>query len=161
MPRKSPPPKLPPLALIRPLSPVSPLGTIYRTSPVSPLTPSPPLFRPVDFRSFEPTLVPEAPQHAQIEPRGPTLVPVSTQLKTEHLPIPPVRPERPQSKTSHSSIIALPQRPEWSNPALEAQIARISNESKARRDLYVVLALVFALGMIFLIVWLSVSNAGH
>ena len=157
MPRKSPPPRLPPLAL----SPVSPLGTTYPTSPVSPLTPSPPLFRPVDFSSSEPTLVPETPQQAQPEPRGPTPVPVLTQLKTEHLPIPPVRPERPQSQTSHSSIDALPQRPEWSNPALEAQIARISHESKARRDFYVLLALVFALGMIFLIVWLPVSNAGH
>lgn len=143
MPRKSPPPKLPPLAPIRPLSPVSPLRTTYRTSPVSPLTPSPPLFRSVDFRSSEPNLVPEAP------------------LKAEHLPIPPVRPERPQSQTSHSSINALPQRLEWSDLALEAQIARISNESKARRDFYILLALVFALGMIFLIVWLSVSNAGH
>ena len=161
MPRKSPPPKLPPLAPIRPLSPISPLGTTYRTSPVSPLTPSPPLFRPVDFRSPESTPVPGASQHTQPEPRGPTPVPVLTQPKAEHLPISPVRPEHPQSQTSHSSVNVLPQRPEWSDPALEAQIVRSSDERKARRDFYILLALVFTLGMIFLIVWLSVSNAGH
>lgn len=160
MPRKSPPPKLPPLAPIRPLSPVSPLGTTYRTSPVSPLKPSPPPFRTVNFRSIEPTAVPGAPQHAQPEPRGTTPVPVLTQPKTEHLTVPPIPPERPQTQSSHSSIDVLPQRSEWLDSALEAQIARISNESKARREFYILLALVFALGMIFLIVWLSISNAG-
>ena len=115
----------------------------------------------MDFRSLEPTPVPSATQHAQPEPRGPTPVPVLTQPKAEHLPILPVRPERTQNQTSHSSINALPQRPEWSDPALEAQIVRSSNERKARRDFYILLALVFTLGMIFLIVWLSVSNAGH
>ena len=161
MSRKSSPPKLPPLALIRPLSPVSPLGTTYRTSSVSPLTPSPPPFRPVAFRSSGPTLVLGAPQHAQPEPRGTTPVPVLTQPKTERLAVPPVRPERPETQSSHSSINVLPQHPDGPDSALEAQIARISNESEARRDFYILLALVFALGIIFLIVWLSVSNAGH
>ena len=149
MPRKSPPPKLPPLAPIRPLS------------PVSPLTPSPPPFRPVAFRSSEPTLVLGAPQRAQPEPRGTTPVPVLTQPKTERLTVPPVRPERSETQSSHSSINVLHQRPEWSDSALEAQIARISNESEARRDFYILVALVLALGIILLIVWLSVSNTGH
>ena len=128
---------------------------------MSPLTPSPPHFHPVDFRSSEPTPVPGAPQHAQPEPRRPTPVPVLTQPKAKHLPIPPIRPERPESQISHSSINVLPQRPEWSDPALEARITRNSNEHKARREFYIMLALLFVLGMIFLIVWLSVSYAGH
>ena len=159
MPRKSPPPRLPSLDPIRPLSPVSPLGTTYRTSPVSPITPSPPLFRPVQFGSPEPTLVPRGPQHAQPESRVQTQAPIATQPKAEQLPSPPVRPERPQSQESRSSINALPQRPEWSDPAVEAQIVRSGDERKARRDLCILLALVFMLGMIFLIVWLSVSHA--
>ena len=161
MPRKSPPPELPPLALIRPLSPVSPLGTTYRMSPVSPLTPSPPPFCTVDFGSTEPAPVPGGPQHTQPEPCGTTPVPVLAQPKNEHLAVPLVRPERPQAQSSHSSVNVLPQRPEWSDSALEAKIARFSNESKARRDFYILLAIVFVLGIIFLIVWLSVSNAGH
>ncbi|KAK0507016.1 hypothetical protein JMJ35_010474 [Cladonia borealis] len=167
MPRKSPPPRLPPLDPIRPLSPVSPLGTTYRTSPVSPLTPSPPLFRPVQFRSSETTPILKATHHAQPESRVPTPTPAPvpdpapTEPEAENLPIPPVRPERPQSQICHSSVNALPQRPEWSDPALEAQIARKDNERKAQRELYILMALVLVLGMIFLIVWLSVSHAGQ
>ena len=159
MPRKSPPPRLPSLAPIRPLSPVSPLGTTYRTSPVSPLTPSPPLFRPVQVKSPESTPVQRATQRAQAESHVPIPAPVPTQPKAEHLPIPSVRPERPQTQTSHSSVNVLPQRPKWSEPSLEAQIDRIANEGKARRELYILMALVFVLGMIFLIVWLAVSHA--
>ena len=163
MPRKSSPPRLPPLDPIRPLSPVSPLGTTYRTSPVSPLTPSPPLFRPVQFKSPEQTPILRATHHAQPESRVPTPAPTPapTEPKVENLPIPPVRPERPRSQASHPSINALPQRPEWSDPALEAQIARKGNEHKAQRELYILMALVLVMGMIFLIVWLSISHAGQ
>ena len=167
MPRKSLPPKLPPLAPVRPLSPVSPLGTTYRTSPVSPLTPSPPLFRPVQFKSPEQSPILRATHHAQPENRVPTPTPVPapdpalTEPKAENLSIPPVRSERPQSQISHSSVTALPQRSEWSDPDLEAQIARKGNERKAQRDLYILMALVLVLGMIFLIVWLSISHAGQ
>ena len=128
---------------------------------MSPLTPSPPPFRAVDFRSSETTPVPGAPQQSQPEARRTTPVRILTQPMTERLAVPPVRPERPEIQSSHSSINVLPQRPEWSDSALEAQIARFSNESKARRDFYILLAIVFVLGIIFLIVWLSVSNAGH
>ena len=159
MPRKSPPPRLPSLAPVRPLSPVSPLGTTYRTSPVSPLTPSPPLFRPVQFKSPESTPVQRATQRAQAESHVANPAPVPFQAKAEHLPISPVHPERPQTEISHSSVNVLPQRSEWSDPALEAQIARKVNEHKARRELHILMALVFVLGMIFLIVWLSVSHA--
>ena len=159
MPRKSPSPRLPSLAPVRPLSPISPLGTTYRTSPVSPLTPSPPLFRPVQVKSPESTPVQRATQCAQAESHVPTSAPVPTQPKAEHIPIPLVQPERPQTQTSHSSVNVLPQRREWSDPALEAQIARKVNEHEAQRELYILIALVFVLGMIFLIVWLSVSHA--
>ena len=98
MPRKSPPPRLPPLAPIRPLSPVSPLGTTYRTSPVSPITPSPPLFRPVQFGSPEPNLDPRATQHAQPESRVPPPPPRPNKPKPEHPPKPAVQPPRPQSQ---------------------------------------------------------------
>ena len=170
MPRKSPPPRLPPLAPLRPISPVSLLGTTYRTSPVSPLTPSPPLFRPVQFKSPEltspeRTSILRAAHHTQPECRAPTATPAPapapTEPEAETLPIPPLRPERPQSRVSHPSINALPQRPEWSDPALEARIARNGNERKAQRELYILMALVFVLGIIFLIVWLQVSHAGQ
>ena len=118
----------------------------------------------MQFASPEPTLVPKATQHAQPESRIPTPTPAPapapTEPKAKHLHIPPVRPERPQSQTSLSSINALPQRLEWSDPALEAQIVRSGDERNARREFCILLALVFILGMIFLIVWLSISHAG-
>ena len=165
MPRKSSPPRLPPLIPVRPLSPISPLGTTYRTSPVSPLTPSPPLFRPVQFKSPEQSPVLKATHHAQPESRVPTQTPVPdtapTEPEAETLPIPPMRPERPLSQISHSSVNALPRRLEWSDPVLETQTARKGNERRAQRELYILMALVLVLGMIFLIVWLSVSHAGQ
>ena len=66
---------------------------------------------------------------------------------------------RQYSQKSHSSINALPQRPEWSNPAVESQVASRSERLKLL-DWHYLVGILGLLGLIFLVTWLSVSLTG-